>query len=250
MFKIVKYIVLLILTISVNACHDTDIYRGDEPALHSVAMESIIGSYSYEMNKIIRLEEDKYGRVLFAFYGGYMYSELGGEHVFAIIIAQRIDENQAYFYDSENVQGLTIDSINGPITWDVINEYFSADAIDLLKQRNDWGKPIDEMRLFTVAVSRKKKCEVKTQDINRIKDKFEGKPDFGYLQCYGPDRNGNMLVSLLTRTSSGVDSQLIYLFIVNEGNELVAPEAVLQIDDVFNNVLIKDFKAENDWEHN
>lgn len=239
----------LVVLISVTACHDTNIYRGEEPALHSVALESIIGTYSYEMNKVIRLEEDEYGRVLFAFYGGYMYSELGGMHVLAVIIAQRIDENKAYFYDSENVQVITIDSISRPINSSVVNEYFNASDVDLLKQKNDWGKPIDETKLFSVVVSRKKSCEVSTQDINRIKDNFEGNPDYGFLQCFGPDRNGNTLVSLLTRVSSGVDSQLIYLVIINDKKEIISSEAVLQIDDVFNHDLIKEFKAENDWNH-
>ena len=158
----------IVIILSLNACnfdfsdyfHDFNVYYDNDPDLHSIALESIIGTYSYNMNEVLRIEEDAYGRVLFAFYGGNMFRTLNGqEDVLAIVIAQKTDSDFAYYYDSINASAIYVDWLNERLTLNLLESYFDEEEIEELKAKNDWNKPINDKLLFRTEVTRKKNVQ-------------------------------------------------------------------------------------------
>jgi len=246
----------IVIILSLNACnfdfsdyfHDFNVYYDNDPDLHSIALESIIGTYSYNMNEVLRIEEDAYGRVLFAFYGGNMFRTLNGqEDVLAIVIAQKTDSDFAYYYDSINASAIYVDWLNERLTLNLLESYFDEEEIEELKAKNDWNKPINDKLLFRTEVTRKKTCNANDRDLLPYRDLLGGNLYHG-IQCYGKDRNGYMLVSVESELSNqSTRTFAIYLLIVNQNHELISPDAVMRVTDILDMDEIKRFKQENGW---
>ncbi len=248
MKKIIKYLILIVLVPLIVSCRDTDIYNGNDPELHSVALESIVGSRSDWMNEVLRMEEDSYGRVLFAFFGANLYWTVNGqEDVLAIVIAQKADSDFTYYYDSNNVIAIYVDQLNEKLTLNLLESYFDEEDIEELKVKNDWNKPINDKLLFRTEVTRKKMCNVNDRDLLPYKDLLGGNL-YHRIQCYGKDRNGYMLVSVESELSNQSSRTfVIYLLIVNKDHELISFDAVMRVTDIFDMEAIKRFKQENGW---
>ena len=134
MKKIIKSLIMFSLIPLLVSCRDTDIYNGKDPELHSVALESIVGSRSDRMNEVFRIEEDSYGRVLFAFFGTNLYWTFNGrEDILAIVIAQKTDGDFVYYYDSVNVMAVSVDQLNERLTLNLLVSYFDEEDIEELK---------------------------------------------------------------------------------------------------------------------
>ena len=250
MKKIMKYLILIVLVPLIASCRDLYLYQGNDPELYSVALESVIGSRSYVMNQVLRIEEDAYGRVLFAFFGDFIYGVNSDQsEAIAIVIAQKTDSNFAYYYDSSNATAvISIHSLDEELTLKLIESYFEEAEIENLKEKNDWNKPMNNKLLFRTEVTRKKTCEIDRRELRPYEDLLEGNMSSGSVQCYGEDRNGYTLVSvktLLTETYGGPFA--IYLLIVNQDHELISPDAVMRVTDIFDYEAIKRFKEENGW---
>jgi hypothetical protein len=249
MKKIIRCLIIIVLIPLLVSCRDTDIYRGNDPELHSVALESIVGTRSYEMNEVLRIEEDSYGKVLFAFFGTNLYWTFNGrEDILAIVIAQKTVGDFAYYYDSVNVMAVSVDQLNESLTLDLLESYFDEEDIEELKVKNDWNKPINDKLLFETKVTRKKTCEVQDRELRPYEDSLKGVLHPGFVQCYGKDRNGYMLVSVVSKTSNHSSRTFsVNLMIVNQDHELISPDAVMRVTDIFDMEAIKRFKEVNGW---
>lgn len=249
MKKIIKYLILIVLVPLIASCRDLYLYQGNDPELYSVALESVIGSRSYVMNQVLRIEEDAYGRVLFAFFGDFIYGVNSDQsEAIAIVIAQKTDSNFAYYYDSSNATAvISIHSLDEELTLKLIESYFEEAEIENLKEKNDWNKPINDKLLFRTEVTRKKTCNVNDRDLLPYEDLLGGNLYHG-IQCYGKDRNGYMLVSVESELSNQSSRTFaIYLLIVNKDHELISSDAVMRVTDIFDLEAIKRFKQENGW---
>lgn len=247
----------IVIILLLNACvfdfsdyfHDFNVYYDNEPELHSIALESIIGTYSYNMNEVLRMEEDDYGRVMFAFYGGNMFLDSDPQiYVLSILIAQKTDGDFAYYYDSINAIAIYVDWLNEKLTLNHLESFFDEEEIEKLKAKNDWNKPINDKLLFRTEVTRKKTCNVHPKELRPYENFLEGDANYNFIQCYGKDRNGNKLVSvetLLTESYGG--PYAIYLLIVDQSHKLVSPNAIMRVTDIFDMEAIKRFKQENGW---
>jgi hypothetical protein len=249
MKKIIRYFIVMTLLPLVVSCYDSFIYRGNDPELHSVALESIIGSRSNGSNEIVRIEEDAYGRVLYAFFGEDIYWWFNDqEALLSIVIAQKVGSDFAYYYDSSNAIAVNVDQLNESLTLNLLESYFDEEEIEELKVKNDWNKPINEKLLFKTKVMRKKTCDVLVTEIRRYESLFEGVLHLNFIQCYGKDRNGYMLVSILTEIKDDSAGPVaVYLMIVNQEHELISPSAVMRVTNIFDMEAIKRFKEENGW---
>ena len=97
-------------------------------------------------------------------------------------------------------------------------------------------------------MTRKKTCDIDRRELRPYEDLLVGNMSSGSVQCYGEDRNGYTLVSvktLLTETYGGPFA--IYLLIVNQDYELISPDAVMRVTDIFDMEAIKRFKEDNGW---
>ncbi|MBV1709937.1 MAG: hypothetical protein KMY54_08750 [Erysipelothrix sp.] len=201
------------------------------------------------MNQVLRIEEDAYGRVLFAFFGDFIYGVNSDQSdAIAIVIAQKTNSNFAYYYDSSNATAvISIHSLDEELTLKLLESYFDEEDIEELKAKNDWNKPINDKLLLRTEVTRKKTCNVNDRDLLPYKDLLGGNLYHG-IQCYGKDRNGYMLVSVKSELSNQSSRTfVIYLLIVNKDHELISPSAVMRVTDIFDYEAIKRFKEENGW---
>ncbi len=249
MKKFIRYLIVMTLIPLIASCRDLYLYQGNNPELYSVALESVIGSRSYVMNQVLRIEEDTYGRVLFAFFGDFIYGENSDQSdAIAIVIAQKTDSNFAYYYDSSNsIAAISLHSLDEELTLKLIESYFDEEDIEELKVKNDWNKPMNNKLLFRTEVTRKKTCNVNDRDLLPYKDLLGGNLYHG-IQCYGKDRNGYMLVSVESELSNQSSRTfVIYLMIVNKDHELISPDAVMRVTDIFDMEAIKQFKEANGW---
>ena len=129
-------------------------YSGENPELLSVAVNSLLGIDGiyqheiYEDAKIQIIEKDEYGRVLFA------YGENSQISTFNFLIMQKSDEEFAYFYPHYNFISTEGNGISQKIFDEYISTKFSERELEILKQKNDWGKPMDDRKSVQVPISR------------------------------------------------------------------------------------------------
>lgn len=172
--KVILFIILICLTtVSFSSCKSCNYqgYKGDYPELYTEAVYSILtangygnpGAESVGDPEIAVLETDEYGRVLFAYHEE--------NHLFAICIAQKSDENFVYYYPDFNFiikadykYGYSND----------INKYlansFTEDDIKNLKTLNDFDKTFNESKCIKTAITHLKE----SPSINKnIEQKFK-----------------------------------------------------------------------------
>jgi hypothetical protein len=231
-----------------SACHDTQIYRGTFPELHIIAIETVIGTVGDEMNRIIVLDEDRYGRKLFAYLGrAYFNRELDNPYSLAIIIAQKTNDQYAFYYDANNYIVVTIESKYNDLDEGKVYSHFTQDEIDTLKITNEWDQPINETRLFRLDVLRKKKySQFDIRDLRPFVSKFEGEILNSYILCYSTDQNGKTILAVMTKDKNSKYRN--YLVMLERDGNLVSEKSIVEITDQFENTnFIKDFKISNDW---
>lgn len=105
------------------------------------------GNMGAPLSKTELIEEDKYGRCLYSYESSFYnrafedFSDDVNDYstVFAYVIVQKTDKNNIYIYDDlcyEFVKNLRKDN---------------NDVIGTLKEKNDWGKPIDNQKLTALS---------------------------------------------------------------------------------------------------
>jgi hypothetical protein len=246
--KKIMSICLVLISLLLSACHDTHLYRGEFPDLHIIAVESVIGSINDEMNRVVVIDEDDYGRKLFAFSG---YSPMGhndnSTSVIAILVSQRTDEKYSYYYDSLNFYSKTIDSEFIDLSLQEVNDYFSQEDLEKLKTANDWDKPIDEGKLFRVKITRKKLCDIEAKDVRKYSDLFSEELNYNSINCYATDRNQLTLVYVLSSGISESGYNRIFLLLFNRNHELISTKALTQISSQSDIEAIYQLKLQNGW---
>ena len=125
-------------------------YKGEFPALYTVAVNSLLAVYGYHSHGdalLEPIEEDSFGRVLFSYHEDDYYGE-GWPNSFSYLICQKTDETYAYYYPDYN---FIIKEWNGA------DVPFSKEEIDDLKSKNDWEKELDEKGLTRIEIARQQK---------------------------------------------------------------------------------------------
>jgi hypothetical protein len=238
----------VIISLLLSACHDTKLYRREFPDLHIIAVESVIGSINDEMNRVVVIDEDDYGRKLFAFSG---FSPMGHNNnstsIIAILISQRTDHEYSYYYDSLNFISKTIDSEFIDLSVQEVNNYFSQEDFEKLKTANDWNKPIDEEKLFRVEITRKKVCDIEAKDVRKYSDFFSEELYYSSINCYATDQNRLTLVYVLSSSISESGYNRIFLFLFNRDHELISTKALIHISSQSDIEAIYQFKLQNGW---
>ena len=153
-----KYIAVLLL-ISIFAIYITGCtpykYDGDYIDLYTVAVNSIFSARGrvprgeiVEDPTIEIIEEDEHGRTMFFYYEGYkccddedhIYNQAISCCAYAIIIMQKSDDGYVYFYEDDCYEIFEIENEISIIR----NKEYKNHDYSKLKEKNDWGKPINE----------------------------------------------------------------------------------------------------------
>ena len=146
--------VILVVLTCLSSCWDRSFpYSGDRMDLAATAIHSIPGVDSDVGDQIVVLEEDEYGRVLFAacLPDSWIMKDSFDESVLALVVMQNSDETHAWFYGEKNyVVTILTDQI--AISKENIGEYFSEDVIAELKKKNDWNLDPDNSYQDSVKV--------------------------------------------------------------------------------------------------
>jgi len=144
---------------------DDNNYYGEYVDLNSQVTNSILGTLYPATNTIVVVDEDAFGRRLFACRNEVFtaYSKMGGSggEVFGIFVTQKTDEEYVYFYPDYNFiiypyernPGGEEPSYEDELTL-LSQNYAISNDIEKLKQKNDWEKPFDESMCVEVKVSR------------------------------------------------------------------------------------------------
>ena len=154
---------IFLVTIMVTGCFNERLphaYYGPNGDLNSEVTNSILGIYCVDFNRIAVVEEDSFGRRLFAYWGQTVAANpaLGNSHwIYSFLIVQKSDEEYVYYYPDYNF-----------VLYRGEREYYKlpeeelvrrakdpakADDIEWLKQKNDWGEPFDESKCFNALIS-------------------------------------------------------------------------------------------------
>ena len=122
------------------------LYDGENPELEVAAINSVPGVLRSDMSdQILVLETDSYGRTLFAckLTRAFNYINRNQNKVLSIIISQKTDDNNVYFCTDVNYCLSFFDDYIPPLTVDLINESFSEQDFQNLKDKNHWEKPLN-----------------------------------------------------------------------------------------------------------
>jgi len=227
-------VLLLIVSFSGSGCTRPEPYEysGEYPELYSIAINSVLGSTGYSLSEkkfdpdITVMDKDMYGRKLF------LYTEYKGISTYNLIVSQKDDDQYAYFYPDYNFISASEDN-------------FSTNEIEMLKEKNDWGKATDLTKCIKVKIVRQKDTgpvpnnklmqlykEALGSDSRRIENTyFFIKDDFGRSIYLGYGTGERYVVMLFNSDGSYDESKCL-----------------LELTDIYNyQDALKLFKEQNGW---
>jgi len=237
-----KLIVMLIVCAFIlSGCHDKFRYYGKYPECFSVAVYNLLGITGHEMDEIKVLDQDSKGRILFSFYSwGFSIGE--NPDLYSVLICQKTDDEYVYFYP--DYQFVLSSTKNG----------ISEKEIDELKEKNDWGKELDESKMLRARITKKKKnatSVVKPKERQIFTDLIDFEVETVVMIRLGMDKNKRNLyyVSVCNRTAeSGFGFDRAYMLIINEDNSFDGSHCLQELEDPWKyQDQLKAFKELNDW---
>jgi len=158
MKRTLAFILAVLMLLPFTGC--TPPAGGSHPRLFVVASHSLLGVLGRDREDVLILEEDDFGRVMFAYVGHTVTSDRPRDmyNILAVLIAQRTTRRYSYFYDGINVILHEIDVDCGPTAQVYLNEafiieHFSEEQLEQLKEDNSWNEELNEDRFFRVRVA-------------------------------------------------------------------------------------------------
>ena len=261
MKKLLILTLTLLMMLSLTGCIPMG---GRHPELFVVASNSLLGVLGRDRENTVILDEDDFGRVMFA-YGGHTVTSDGRHtatfNILAVLIAQRTTETHSYFYDGVNFILREVELERDQIaTMERIEtlalEYFTEEQLERLKEENDWNRELDESRFFRVPVSRRPKEDFMTRVPERTRREVylavSGAPRSSRGIPLTMDKNGNVIYFIM---GSSFDSDTqewtfyrAFLFMFDANGELIEGTGTMELFDLwdYRDELIA-FKEANGW---
>lgn len=139
--RMAVFIVCLSIIFPLCACEPHG-YSGSDMDLYSVTHNSFPMTDYYET--ITPMDTDAYGRVLFVYRTSMaLFYDTEDGFVYAYMVMQRSDEDTCSYYNLECCM-LSKSQLSG-----------NEENLASLKEKNDWGKPLQEALITTSPVKRK-----------------------------------------------------------------------------------------------
>lgn len=254
-FKYLAILLLFSMIISFTSCdvpptagHGTP--KEDFPLFTMVAV-SVVGGES--VGYVIRMEEDEYGRIFFEFCVGNLLGWYYDHGIDGYGICQKIEDGYAYYYEDFCYVGAqSLEDID-------------SEAVEELKEINDWGKEPNNTKVLSKVKSFEKHYETNFFNISNKEEEnaakhfesIEGvsRKDFEDFDVYHScrDSNGKTLfyiaLSKKFLEEGGPDSSEseIYAIIIDTDGS-ASETSILKIDDPYNcRNELRDFKLRNGW---
>lgn len=280
LFRAVTLVLIVILMLVLVAClliNSNSKYHGEHKALYTVAVNNIFDAAGHVSNgeliydpTITVLETDDFGRTLFC----YDETDLGYSYYsVAFVIAQRVEDNYVYYYQDTCYEpymfeqdfdhdGKAEHTLNAALSR-------SQDAIETLKERNDWNREMREEKCTKTEISVKKpkgELKVKTYTLDEPiytyakQNGYEGTDESlcRYVLFCNADTAGKELyrVSASAADDDGkggtVYTYFRYAVIVErvDGKIVVREGAIAELSDPRDDVeTVKQLKEANGWQY-
>ena len=138
-------------------------YKGKHPHLYTVAVYSLLtkgcirSAETIHPAQVIKVDGDDYGRELFIYEGSPVSFGEEFRGTCSVLICQKHDDKFAYWYDCDNYilapyYGYNEERDNG-VEEDPYKG-ITDEQIAELKEKNDWGKAVDESKLSRAKIVR------------------------------------------------------------------------------------------------
>jgi len=210
--------------------------------------ESLLGVYGYYQDQTVILEIDEQGRILYGFLGtAKWYYKV----VIAIGIIQNVTSESVFYYDGYNIVSKGYDeSRSDKLNENIINSNFNGDAINTLKDENDWGKPLDPNRYFETRINAEKPYPLNDRKLSKV---YETLPvDIGVSECIflNADRSGLMVYLMIDHINDLNGYGKSFLIMFDSSGRVIPSTGIYELtdDDIINyQIPLRDFKERNGW---
>ena len=228
--KKLQILLVLLFFFSIPGCvwDPVRMYNGEQTDLMATAVQSIPGCSSAEKDQVLVLEEDAYGRTLFAvrLQDTWLIQQSYYECTIAVLVMQSSTESQVAFFPDRNFLISSTESLVD-ITEELISKHFSDEAICQLKQDNDWDIPPKQNDVRLTTVSRTVAKEEKTDAAQKT---IEAKIGTNCrISPYRVDMYGRHAYFVFHIEDYYVYSW--YLVLLDDKGELFGRNAVLDLDE-------------------
>lgn len=251
---------MIICLISVLcACDKQNEYYSNDVDLHAIAINSLLGSFTHESDKVQVVETNNFGRKLFLFESNTYNSSDKGNRILAVLISQKTNDDKAYFYDNVNYlycplpKSYTFEEFENQ-TEKIVNDSFTDEQISSLKKANDWDKPLDTAKFFEIKVDSFKRDTVSKYKREKAfllvgsEEKFKD----CVMEALTRDKNGKSIYFVRTSHPTNDNDKykviITYAFMFDKNGNVDSSKGIMEIKDVWNyQEQLASFKAANDW---
>ena len=253
MKKRVLFIFVVILLLF-SSCGRYGYYRGKYPYLFTQTTSSLLGTGSYDphiQETIYVIETDEYGRELFLAIDG---ADLLGS-IAIMGICQKNDKENVYYYPEINFiqKSSLVGSYlveEGNYVEDCINQHFTENEIEQLKEKNDWNIPFLEEKCIKKSIYRIKPEIIDREDVIEVfknEDNLESISKSGYYidACFlTNDLNDNSIYTVTVIDND--DNVKSYLLCFDKNKNLKKDSGIEEVEDFLDySQQLKNFKEKN-----
>lgn len=243
-----SFFLILAVMIALNSCDPVRRYEGENKALIATALYSIPGVNSRWNDSVQILEQDDYGRILFAICmsDSLLIRDSWDNYILAVLIMQKGDAEHAYFYAEKNYSfKITKEFVD--LSEKSIEEFFSMDDILVLKEKNDWNRPYDEENesLLCISVSSDKSKRLSDISENIIDSRIGSNYRYSFFREDQEKRNLYLITNIID------SSYEYYLVIFSEEGMLFDEKSSIRKISIGNPEKLPDivqgFLCDNSW---
>lgn len=254
MKKILTFVLAVLMLLSFTGC--TPPAGSVNTELFVVASHSLLGVLGRELEGVFILEEDDFGRVMFAYLGHTVTSDrtIVAFNILAVAIAQRTTRQYSYFYDGVNVIFCEVELQRIDhrlpqavqfLSEEFVMEHFTEEQLEQLKGANSWNEELNEDQFFRVRATRGDK----RRHLTRVSEDAQ-RAAFPSITDIRPryripltmDRKGNILY-LMKDLDWGS-----FLIMFDSDGELIEGTGVMELDDLWDyHDQLREFKELNGW---
>ena len=240
--KLVSFILLLFVLTNLLACDFGKSYKGEDEELFTVAVHSVLGADGFvwkgDRPMLEVIEEDNFGRKLFLYY------EKDAISPYSMIISQKTSGDYVYYYSDYNF---------------ICNfkNKFSDEDVEALKQRNDWGKSLQEDKMICKKISKEKVYPEYdygkvSEALSKVMNTGEESIQFNYVTS---DAFGRSLyyLSLLDDFEKTVNSEgefeYEYYLVILQNDYAYNENSMIKLNDNYHyQEQLSEFKKLNNWD--
>ena len=232
MKRVFATILTLAVLLTLTSCYDTFPKGGVHRACASFAVPGIFSGIRTYWDVI---EKDAQGRELFEIVEDNAFMDEAYEMVY--VICQKYDDDYVYYYE---------DSAH-------MLKSSKTDSIEALKERNDWGKPLDESKMSRRTATFTFDMTIIVDDgldNDKVKDVLSqelGTTSDAIVHIYFDDMDPNGLVLYDVLIKDPVTEQKTYYFAIFDSAYHVS---ILTVEDINEyDKGLREFKQANGWEY-